>query len=71
MAYLGYIISSEGVEVDPTKMEAVKNWPSLLTQIDIRSFLGLEGYFRRFMDGFASIAAPSNTLTQKCKKFEW
>ena len=56
--FLGHIISSEGVEVDPRKTEAVKN-------------VGLEGYYRRFVDGFASIASPLTTLTQKSKKFEW
>ena len=42
-----------------------------LTPTDIRSFLGLAGYYRRFVEGFVSIASPLTTLTQKCKKFEW
>ena len=49
----------------------VKNWPKSLTQTDIRIFLGLAGYYRRFLDGFASIVSPLTTLTQKSKKFEW
>ena len=52
-------------------MEAVKNWPRPLTAMDIRSFLGLMGYYRRFVDGFASISSALSTWTQKCKKFEW
>ena len=67
--FLGHIISSEGVEVDTRKMKAVKNWPRPLTPTDIRSFLRLAGYYRRFVDGFASIPSPLTTLTQKCKKF--
>ena len=51
VTFLGHIISSEGVEVDPRKTEAMKNWPRLLTPTDIRSFLGLEGYYHRFLDG--------------------
>ena len=51
--------------------EAVKNCPKPLTLTVIRSFLGLASYYRRFMDGFASIASPLTTLTQKSKKFEW
>ena len=65
MSFLGHIISSEGVEVDPIKTEAVKNWPRPLTPTDIRSFLGLAGYCRRFVDGLESIASPLTTLTQK------
>ena len=66
-----HIISSEGVEVDPTKMDAVKNWPRPLTPTDIRSFLGKAGYYRRFFDVFSSIAFPLTTLTQKSVKYEW
>ena len=68
ITFLSQIIFSDGVEVDPRKIEAVKNFPRPLTPTDIRSFLG---YYRRFVDGFASIASPLNTLTKKCKKFEW
>ena len=51
-------------------MNAIKNWPRPLTPTEIRSFLGLSGYYRRFMDGFATIASPFTTLTQKSVKFE-
>ena len=71
MAFLGHIISSQGVEVDPRKIDAVENWPRPLTPTDISSFLGLAGYYRRFVDGFAFIGAPLTTLTKKSKKFEW
>ena len=71
VTFLGHIISSEGVEVDPRKTEAVKNWTRPLNPTDIRNFLGLAGYYQRFVDGIASIASPLTTLTQKSKKFEW
>ena len=69
MTFLGHIISSERVEVDPRKTEAVKNWPIPLSPTDVKSFLGLAGYYQRFLDGFVSILSPLTTLTQKCKKF--
>ena len=61
----GHIISNEGIEVDLKKTKAVKNWPRTLTPTNIRSFLGLGVYNRRFVDGFASIASSLTTLTQK------
>ena len=70
MNFLGHIIYSEGVEVDPRKMKAVKNWPRPLTPTEIKSFLDLAGYYRRLMDGFASIESPLTTLTQNSNKFE-
>ena len=70
MAFHGHIISCEGVNIDKRKTEAVKNCPRLLTPTKIKSFLGLAGYYRRFVYGFASIASL-NTLTQNHKKFEW
>ena len=73
VVFLGHIISTEGVgvEVDPRETKVLKNWHRLLTPTDIMSFLGLAGYYRRFVDGFASISSPLTTLTQKGMKFEW
>ncbi|XP_069143419.1 uncharacterized mitochondrial protein AtMg00860-like [Solanum lycopersicum] len=71
IAFVGHVISCEGVEVDLKKMDAVRNWPILLTPIDIRSFLGLAGPYRRFIDGFSSISSPFISLSQKKVKFEW
>ena len=71
MTFLGHIISSEGVEVDPRKTVAEKNWPRPLTPINIRSLLGFTGCYQMLVDGFASIVSPLTMLNQKCKKFEW
>ncbi|GKE17557.1 putative reverse transcriptase domain-containing protein [Tanacetum coccineum] len=61
----------EGIHVDPSKIEAVKNWKPQNTPTEIRSFLGLAGYYRRFIVNFLKIAKPLTRLTQKDKKFEW
>ena len=64
-------MSEKGVEVDPRKTEAIKNWQKPLTPTDILSFLKLDGYYRRFVEGISFIAAPLTTLTKKKAKFEW
>ncbi|WMV46041.1 hypothetical protein MTR67_039426 [Solanum verrucosum] len=71
VAFLGHIVSSMGIKVDLKKIDVVKNWPRPLTRTDIRIFLGLAGYYRRFVEGFSSIASPLTTLTQKKAKFVW
>ncbi|XP_004237279.1 uncharacterized protein [Solanum lycopersicum] len=62
---------AHGVEVDPKKIESLKNWLRPLTPTDIWSFLGLVNYYRRFVEGFSAIAAPLKTLLKKKAKFEW
>ena len=71
VAFLGHIISFEGIRVDPQKTEAVRNWPRPISPTDIRSFLGLAGYYRHFVEGLSSIASPMTRLTQKKVKFLW
>ncbi|XP_060965314.1 uncharacterized protein LOC133034278 [Cannabis sativa] len=71
VAFLGHIVSKDGVEVDPTKIEAVKSWTKPKTASEIRSFLGLAGYYRRFVEGFPKIATPLTNLTRKQQKFAW
>ncbi|CAL2228612.1 unnamed protein product [Prunus armeniaca] len=69
--FLGHVISVEGIYVDPRKVEAVVNWVQPISVTEIRSFLGLAGYYRRFVEGFSSIAAPLTRLTRKDVKFKW
>ncbi|XP_060202948.1 uncharacterized protein LOC132631389, partial [Lycium barbarum] len=71
VAFLGHVISGEGVKVDLQKINAVKNWPRPTSASDIRSFLGLAGYYRSFVEGFSSISSPLTKLTQKKVKFQW
>ncbi|GKB79500.1 putative reverse transcriptase domain-containing protein [Tanacetum coccineum] len=69
--FLGHVVNSEGIHVDPSKIEAVKYWKPPKTPTKICSFLGLAGYYRRFIVNFSKIAKPLTLLTQKDKKFEW
>ncbi|GJS86331.1 putative reverse transcriptase domain-containing protein [Tanacetum coccineum] len=69
--FLGHVIDSKGIHVDPAKIESVKDWASPKTPTEIRQFLGLAGYYRRFIEGFSKIAKPMTKLTQKKVKFEW
>ncbi|GJY01113.1 putative reverse transcriptase domain-containing protein [Tanacetum coccineum] len=69
--FLGHVINQDGIHVDPSKIEAVKNWEAPTSPTEVRSFLGLAGYYRRFIANFSSIAKPLTLLTQKNKKYEW
>ncbi|GKB40968.1 putative reverse transcriptase domain-containing protein [Tanacetum coccineum] len=69
--FLGHVIDSQGIHVDPTKIESIKDWASPKTLTEIRQFLGLAGYFGRFIEGFSKIAKPMTKLTQKKVAFEW
>ena len=71
VSFLGHVISKEGVQVDPKKVEAVSNWPRPTNVTEIRSFLGMAGYYRKFVKDFSRISAPLTRLIRKQVKFEW
>ncbi|GJU54063.1 putative reverse transcriptase domain-containing protein [Tanacetum coccineum] len=70
-AFPGQRVNQNGIHVDPSKIEAVKNWKAPTTPSEIRSFFGLAGYYRRFIANFSKIAKPLTSLTQKNQKYVW
>jgi hypothetical protein len=71
VSFLGHVISKGGISVDPSKVQDVLSWNAPMSVDDIRSFLGLAGYYRRFIKGFSKISKPMTKLLEKDKKFEW
>jgi hypothetical protein len=71
IAFLGHILTAEGIEVDPSKVEVVSKWEQPSNVSEIRSFLGMAGYYRHFIIGFSSIAKPMTKLLKKDNKFVW
>ncbi|GJX01639.1 putative reverse transcriptase domain-containing protein [Tanacetum coccineum] len=69
--FLGHVIDSKGIHVDPAKIESIKDWASPKNATEICQFLGLAGYYRRFIEGFSKIAKPMTKLTKKNVKFDW
>ncbi|GJY34660.1 putative reverse transcriptase domain-containing protein [Tanacetum coccineum] len=69
--FLGHVIDSQGIHVDPAKIESIKDWVVPKTPTEIHQFLGLAGYYQRFIEGFSKIAKPLAKLTKKNVKLEW
>ncbi|KAH9722972.1 Endonuclease [Citrus sinensis] len=69
--FLGHIVTNDGISADPAKVEVIVNWERPSSVTEVRSFLGLAGYYRRFVKEFSSIAAPLTNLTKKNVKFNW
>jgi hypothetical protein len=68
---LGHVVSKGDISVDPSKVQDILSWNAPTSVDDIRSFLGLAGYYRRFIEGFSKISKPMTELLEKDKKFEW
>lgn len=68
---MGHIVSANGITMDPAKVEAITKWPRPTTMTKVRSFLGLAGYYRRFVEGFSCLALPLTKLMRKGEKFVW
>jgi hypothetical protein len=71
VSFLGHIITDGGIAVDPSKVQDVLNWSPSKNLPEIRSFLGLAGYYRRFIEGFSKIVKPLTSLLEKGKEFKW
>jgi hypothetical protein len=71
VALLGHIVSKGGISVDPNKIQDVLSWNAPMSVGNIRSFLGLAGYYRRFVEGFSKINKPMTELLEKDKNFKW
>jgi len=69
--FLYHVVSAEGVAVDPSKVDAVLKWEAPKSVTEVRSFVGLAGYYRRFIQGFSHIAMPLTKLTKKDQLFVW
>jgi len=69
--FLGHRISKDGIATDPAKIQLIKDWPAPTNLRQLRGFMGLAGYYRRFVKGFSRIASPLNHLMKKNQKFEW
>eukprot|EP00253_Pinus_taeda_P006262 PITA_06262 len=69
--YLGHVITKDGIVVDPEKIKAIMEWPVPKDVADVRSFMGLAGYYRRFVEGFSKVAFPITSLQKKGKLFHW
>ena len=69
--FLGHVLSEDGISVDPSKVQEVMDWKAPTSVHEVRSFLGLAGYYRRFILDFSKISKPMMRLLQKDEKFVW
>ena len=69
--FLGHVVSKEGIAVDPSKITVIQNWEQPTTPTEVRSFLGLASYYRKFVQDFSKISGVLTKLTKKHEKFKW
>ena len=69
--YLGHVVTKEGIPMDPKKIKVIEDWPVPKDVTNVLSFMGITGYYRRFIEGFSRIANPITSLQKKGNKFDW
>ena len=69
--YLGHVVTKERIFANPEKIRAIEDWPVSKDVMDVRSFMGITGYYRRFIEGFSRIENPITSLQKKGNKFDW
>jgi hypothetical protein len=70
VTFLGHIVTKDGIGVDPSKVKVIVNWVQPSNAYEVRGFLGLVGYYRKFVEGFSKLSAPLTRLTRKNEKFQ-
>lgn len=70
--YLGFVVSSDGIRMDPEKVKAILEWPTPKSSMEVRSFHGLDRFYKKFIRGFSSICSPlAKTMRRDKKEFKW
>ena len=71
IVFLGYVVTTQGIEMDEEKVKAIQDWPTPKSVSEVRSFHGLASFYRRFVKDFSTIAAPFNEVVKKSVRFKW
>ena len=71
MTFVGYMVSPTGIGMDPAKIKSILEWPVPTSVKEVQAFLGFANFYRKFIDGYSSLATPLTTLTRKSMRFTW